>query len=300
MNYQEFQETLLKELACRLDPGISLRPTITTKNNDTKLHGLIFEDNTSNKAPVLYLDAFYEKFQDGIPLAAIAEDIVKLSHHAAKIHLPDVNSLFDYRQYQKQILYKFVNLKANQELLKDVPHIPYLDLAIVFYVLLDCRNDGSMATMLIRNKHLELWKKDVQALLSDAHQNTRNIFPAELIPMSEIVSNIPLDEDGHTISDLDTELQPELYILTNFVKQQGAVCILYEGILNQIWNFLQEDYFIIPSSIHEVMIVRASGTAANNLNQMIQEINELAVSPEERLSDHAYFYTREHQKLLCA
>lgn len=154
--------------------------------------------------------------------------------------------------------------------------------------------------MLIRNKHLELWKKDIQALLSDAHQNTRNIFPAELIPMSEIVSNIPLDEDGHTISDLDTELQPELYILTNFVKQQGAVCILYEGILNQIWNFLQEDYFIIPSSIHEVMIVRASGTAANNLNQMIQEINELAVSPEERLSDHAYFYTREHQKLLCA
>lgn len=300
MNYQEFQETLLKELACRLDPGISLRPTITTKNNDTKLHGLIFQDNTSNIAPVLYLDAFYEKFQDGIPLAAIAEDIVKLSQHAAKIHLPDVNSLFDYRQHQKQILYKFVNLKANQELLKDVPHIPYLDLAIVFYVLLDCRNDGSMATMLIRNKHLELWKKDIQALLSDAHQNTRNIFPAELIPMSEIVSNIPLDEDGHTISDLDTELQPELYILTNFVKQQGAVCILYEGILNQIWNFLQEDYFIIPSNIHEVMIVRASGTAANNLNQMIQEINELAVSPEERLSDHAYFYTREHQKLLCA
>lgn len=300
MNYQEFQETLLKELTCRLDSGISLRPTITTKNNDTKLHGLIFEDNTSNKAPVLYLDAFYEKFQDGTPLAAIAEDIVKLSQHAAKIDLPGVNSLFDYRQYQKQILYKFVNLKGNQELLKDVPHIPYLDLAIVFYVLLDCRNDGSMATMLIRNKHLELWKKDIQALLSDAHQNTRNIFPAELIPMSEIVSNIPLDEDGHTISDLDTELQPELYILTNSVKQQGAVCILYEGILNQIWNFLQEDYFIIPSSIHEVMIVRASGTAANNLNQMIQEINELAVSPEERLSDHAYFYTREHQKLLCA
>lgn len=300
MNYQEFQEALLKELAYRLDPGISLRPTITTKNNDTKLHGLIFKNNTSNIAPVLYLDVFYEKFQDGIPLTAIAEDIVKLSQHAAKINLPDVNSLFDYRQHQKQILYKFVNLKANQELLKDVPHIPYLDLAIVFYVLLDCRNDGSMATMLIRNKHLELWKKDVQALLSDAHQNTRNIFPAELIPMSEIVSNIPLDEDGHTISDLDTELQPELFILTNSVKQQGAVCVLYDGILNQIWNFLRDDYFIISSSIHETMIVRASGAAADNLNQMIQEINELAILPEERLSDHAYFYAREHQKLLCA
>ncbi len=63
MNYHEFQEALQKELACRLDPEISLRPTITIKNNDTKLHGLIFENNTSNKAPVLYLDDFYEKFQ---------------------------------------------------------------------------------------------------------------------------------------------------------------------------------------------------------------------------------------------
>lgn len=300
MNYQEFQEALLKELAYRLDSRIKLHPTIATKNNDTKLHGLVFQDNTSNIATVLYLDAFYEKFQDDMPITTIAEDIVKLSHQAAKVNLPDANILFDYGQLQKQILYKFINLKANQELLKDVPHIPYLDLAIVFYVLLDCRNDGSMATILIRNKHLELWKKDVQALLSDAHQNTRNIFPAELIPMSEIVSNIPLDEDRHTISDPDTELQPELFILTNSVKQQGAVCVLYDGILNQIWNFLQEDYFIIPSSIHETMIVRASGAAVNYLNEMIQEVNELAVSPEDRLSDHAYFYAREHQKLLRA
>ena len=245
MNYQEFQETLLKELACRLDPGINLRPTITTKNNDTKLHGLIFEDNTSNKAPVLYLDAFYEKFQDGIPLAAIAEDIVKLSHHAAKIHLPDVNSLFDYRQHQKQILYKFVNLKANLELLKDVPHIPYLDLAIVFYVLLDCRNDGSMATMLIRNKHLELWKKDVQALLSDAHQNTRNIFPAELIPMSEIVSNIPLDEDGHTmahrhISPNSGNLLPQIYTPTQMAEAINRLPRKEGGIyINMKYNSFQ-------------------------------------------------------------
>jgi len=300
MNYNEFQEALQKELATRLDPVISLRPTITTKNNNTKLHGLVFEDNTSNKAPILYLDDFYEKFQDGIPLPAIAEDIVMLLHHAAEITLPDANILLDYEQLQKQILYKFVNLKANQELLEDVPHIPYLDLAIVFYVLLDRRNDGNMATMLIRNKHLELWKKDIEALLSDAHQNTRNIFPAELIPMSEIISNIPLDEDEHTISDLDTKLQPELFILSNCMKQQGAVCVMYDGILDRIWNFLQEDYFIIPSSIHEVIIVKASGAEVNKSNEMIQEINELVVSPEERLSDHAYFYAREHQKLLCA
>lgn len=91
--------------------------------------------------------------------------------------------------------YKLVNLKANQEQLKDIPHIPYLDLAIVFYVLSDCKNDGNIATMLIQNKHLKLWKKDIQTLLSDAHQNTKNIFPAELIPMSELTQNIPLDEE---------------------------------------------------------------------------------------------------------
>lgn len=84
------------------------------------------------------------------------------------------------------------------------------------------------------------------------------------------------------------------------MKEQGAICLLYDGILDQIWKFLKEDYYIIPSSIHETLIVRASEADVDKLNEIIQEVNHSAVSPEEVLSDHAYFYARKRQKLLCA
>lgn len=156
MNYNEFQETLLKELESRFDSHISLNPITTTKNNNTLKHGIEFSNDKSNISPVLYLDEWYEFYLVGKSLSLIAEDIVKLYHQAADVSFTDTEMLLNYEKLQEKILYKLVNFKSNQSLLKDVPHIPYLDLAIVFYVLLDCKDSG-MATVLIRNEHLKTW-----------------------------------------------------------------------------------------------------------------------------------------------
>ena len=135
-------------------------------------------DNTSNNAPILYLDDFYNRFQDGTPFPVIVEDFMDLLHYATDVTLTDTSSFSNYELLRIRICYKLVNLKANQEQLKDIPYIPCLDLAIVFYMLFDCKKDGRIATMLIRNKHLKLWKQDLRTLLSDAHRNTQTLLPA--------------------------------------------------------------------------------------------------------------------------
>lgn len=118
MNYNEFQETLLKELESRLDSHISLNPITTTKNNNTLKHGIEFSNDTSNISPVLYLDEWYAFYLAGKSLSQIAEDIVELYHQAADVSFTDTEMLLDYEKLQEKILYKLVNFKANQSLLK--------------------------------------------------------------------------------------------------------------------------------------------------------------------------------------
>ena len=106
MNYNEFQETLLKELESRLDSHISLNPITTTKNNNTLKHGIEFSNDTSNISPVLYLDEWYEFYLTGKSLSLIAEDIVELYHQAADVSFTDTEMLLDYEKLEEKILYE--------------------------------------------------------------------------------------------------------------------------------------------------------------------------------------------------
>ena len=90
-----------------------------------------------------------------------------------------------------------------------------------------------------------------------------------------------------------------MYVLSNNQRNYGAVSILYEGLLKDIGERLQEDYYVLPSSVHEVIIVPESNSPGQEeLEHMIVEINETQVEPEEVLSDRAYYYSRKEARLL--
>ena len=90
-----------------------------------------------------------------------------------------------------------------------------------------------------------------------------------------------------------------MFVLTNSLRSFGAICILYEDVLFHIGNLLRENYYILPSSIHEVIIIPESqAPCKETLNEMITEINETQVEIEDVLSDHVYYYNREKKELL--
>ena len=89
-----------------------------------------------------------------------------------------------------------------------------------------------------------------------------------------------------------------MFVLTNSFRSLGAACILYDELLTQLGNFLKENYYILPSSIHEVIIIPESQAPnKDTLNEMVQEVNETQVEPEDVLSDHVYFYNCEKKEL---
>ena len=89
-----------------------------------------------------------------------------------------------------------------------------------------------------------------------------------------------------------------MYILTNTRKQYGASTILYPGLLENISEQLGEDFYLIPSSIHEFIILPSSySPSTSELNEMVNEINENELPEDEFLSDHIYLLPYDFKKI---
>lgn len=174
--------------------------------------------------------------------------------------------------------------EMNKDILNDIPYIPYHDLAIIFKIAFDVRKD-QVATSLIRNDHLIMWGITLKDIAAVAMQNTEQLFPIVFRPMDDIIKQITGEE---------IEVNDMMYVLTNQQWLNGAITMLYSNCLKNVGNLLKENFYLIPSSIHEMIVVRESGVEGiEYLNAMIREVNASEVNPEEVLADRAYYYDRK-------
>ncbi len=171
--------------------------------------------------------------------------------------------------------------------------VDVLDLSIVFYLIVDME-ERSTATILIRNEHLKVWGMDEEQLLSFAYENVQRLIPPQLFLMREIVEETL--ELGRrkpiNLFEYPENLKGEfMYVLTNSHRNLGAAAILYPGVQKKIAEILNGGYYVIPSSVHEMIIVpMTESITRKELDQMVKEVNENVVDPEEILSDHVYIY----------
>ncbi len=296
MTYQEFKDTTIRAIQMKL--GKNARVTIQDiiKNNDTHLDGLTILADQSNISPTIYLNQYYEQFLHGKTLSEIYTEILL----AYEKHLPkkniDVSFFTDYSKVKEHIIFKLVNYERNRELLKQVPHIRYLDLAIVFNCLISADEDGC-ATILIHNHHLSFWNVSTDELYELAKVNTPKLLSHRIHSMSDIIKEVFDDEDLSAVLSEEADVIP-MYILTNRQKLHGSACIVYENLLSSIADRLNSDLYVLPSSIHEVILIpSASANSYAELSSMVREVNATQVSREEVLSDHVYYYSRTSKKL---
>ena len=291
MNYQEFVGSvtgfLREALPC--DTELSLVPL--EKNNGVILEGLTVRKEGERAAPAIYLDSYYQEYLAGRSLRQIQETILECCEDNCFSEHFDASFFTDYRKVRPTVVYKLINYEKNQELLKRIPHIPFLNLAVVFYSFLPDTPVGN-ATVLIHNSHMEYWKITCGELYRDAKQNTPRLLPAEVKSMSQVLSEL---SDG-----LDTQEEDEIpmYVLTNSGKALGAACILYEGMLKYCASWLDSAYYLLPSSIHEVILIpKAAVSNEQELGEMVRDINRTQVLKTEVLSDQIYFYSPESGQL---
>lgn len=184
------------------------------------------------------------------------------------------------------ICYKLLNLERNKQLLDSRPYIPYMDLAIVFYVPY-ADDDGRLHEINITNAMMQSWDVDVSQLYADAHQNTVKFLPATIKSLSSIL-NKESDESKAPNTNVP------LYVLSNRIELYGASSILYDGLLHASADLFEDDIVVIPSSVHDMILIPASATPnpISLVKDMVAFVNQTTLTTEDVLSDNIYYYSK--------
>ena len=291
MEYKEFVEYIKMNAGYIAGEGGNITINHVIKNNGCEMDGLVIMEKGKDIAPTIYLDSFYELYTNGENIKNIIRQIEVIYEQNKNNVTFDVNILKHFDTIMDKIVYKVVNYRSNEKLLEQVPHKRILDLAVVFYCLLD-NEYGRSATALIYNNNLKNWNVTIDDVYKAALKNTPDLLHSKISSMAALFEKCGVNVDGEEV-DLKDYVPSDMYVLTNESKLNGAACILYENVLYDFAQKLGADLYILPSSVHEVILLpKLSMFEKDELVNMVKEVNTEGVAADEVLSDHVYEYNR--------
>lgn len=294
MNYQQFIEEVERRVKEKIEGNETMTVYIHTavKNNGKERKGITVSEKGIHISPTIYLEEYFQQFQEGKPIEKIVEKILQLYEEVKCSHPCEESLLQNYEELKGKFAYKLIHRGKNEKLLNDIPYVPWMDLAIVVFVLLEVSPYGT-ATVLVRKEYLEIWGLTEAQLFDEAKKNTPILLPYQFCPMRKLLREIC----PYAVDEGEEE-EESLYVLSNKLRSFGAASMLYDGILEKVGQKLGENYYILPSSIHEVIVVPESKSPVKqDLEEMVREINETQVEEEEVLSDRVYYFSRKENRL---
>ena len=171
----------------------------------------------------------------------------------------------------------------------------FLDLSAVVRVVLKMDKEG-MASMALSKGDAEILGMTEEEIYAAALANTLRLFPPKLMNLGRYIemsigAELPLGEDEVTT-----------YILTNQKEVDGAIYFMSPEVVGAIAEALEDDLYILPSSVNEVLLVRASELedGVDELKEMVRDANETVVAEKDILSYNVYHYDKEHGITIAA
>lgn len=290
MDYKEFVKNIVNMLKDKMGDDYEIRVINVVKNNDVRLTGVIMMRESDRVSPTIYLEGPYRHYCAGDTLPVVVDGIIALYEEQVRdIHF-DADFFQEFASVKDRIFHKIIHYEKNRGLLADVPHLRWNDLAVVFYYGVDEKIIGK-ATILIHNNHMDMWGQTVETLFQTAQCNMRRSKPEILIPLQRLVEEMT----GGKIEEME---EVRLYVLTNRDKMYGASAMLYSDKIRELAEELQSDLLILPSSVHEVLLMPDDKAGQyQDYRRMVEEVNTTQVEPEEILSYHLYRYSRKKAEI---
>lgn len=301
MNFEQFVEDVKAEIKHYLpeefkDAQIDVLQH--TKLNDSYL-GMTVRKDDQTIAPTINLNHYYEMFKEfdenlDIVMQQVA-DLVTLK----PIHI-DMGMFMNYEIAKEHLFIRVSDAERNDEILERLPHKRIENLAITYHIVADIGDEGIGSTP-ITYQMLRGYGITEEQLHQDALENSPKIFPAKVEAMNSMMDKI-MREDmksaGMTDEEIDIYIEnmglndpSPLTVVTNEHQINGAAVLFYPGQMEKLGETVKGDFFILPSSTHEVLIFPDNGQKTyEELKAIVMDINQTQVLPEERLADEVYHY----------
>lgn len=293
ITFSNFTEILREMIQEELGEEYEIEIKEVRKNNGLELVGMVAKKKNCNTSPAIYINDYYK---EGITLAEIetvAGSICKDVQQSEFDETIDLSGFLDFKKARFNLAFKLIHTEQNKDLLTTIPHRPFLNLAITYYYAVNEAPFHGNASILIGNNHMEQWHTNEEELFQAAQQNTPLLLPWKMDNMETVMEKLL------EIEKEDSNPTFPMYVLSNQQKLLGAACLLYPGVLQQCAEELNGNFYVLPSSIHEVILMPEDKcTCADELIDIVTEINHTQVAPDEVLADSVYFYNSEDDKLV--
>lgn len=280
-----------------------IRLAENVKLNDIRLTTLLIRRPGETMIPAIYLDNLYDAYRRGKPaeecLSELAEVRVQANVKNEQEELFSDISRYDAVKDHLQI--RACDYEQNIDRLQGKLYRREGDFALTYHIEYDMGETS--ANFQVTNDILSVWGVDEETVHRDALLADQRREPV-LVNMEDIIylmsgqsgyQNL-LWEDGAL--DLDSGMIP-MFILTNQKMYNGAGILFHDGMKEKISELMGGDYYVLPSSIHEVIIVPTQISVAE-LSEMVHTVNREHVEVEDRLSDRVQFYDSQAKALLNA
>ncbi len=303
--YGLFGRLLCEQIRSLLGDGYETELTQVRKNNGVLKEVLNVRKENSECVPCFYMDEMFQSHCLGESVDALADYVRNIVQGESPTIKEQVETYTKKEWIEKNLFFRLLDYEKNKDDLEQAVYVRFLDLAAVFYVLTEDSEEGVKSFRLPR----EIWKSlelgEVEVYFPVIAENTRKLFPERLEYVEYMVLEcvekrlrleLPFRE---ILRKPDQQLRSnQLYVLTNHRKINGAAVILYPDMLEELAKRFSGGFYIIPSSVHEVLLLKEEEIGEERLNEMVREVNETQVEPEEVLTDHVFYYSSEKKQLI--
>lgn len=298
MTQKKFMELLTRNLRKYFSPEeYDIQGDLFLKNNDTKRHGIVIRRIGKTVAPTIYIDHFYEDYiKKKCTIEEIAFQIQQILCGFDEKEESCLSFSADFEDCRPNIIYRLISLEKNHEYLSVIPHIPFLNLAILFVVVHELSEEG-LESICITRQLQDKWNVSTKELYQIAAANTPRLLPPSISTMAHAIETF-FGEETRELLENEKPI-PHIYIVSNQYGINGATSLLYENLIQDLADEKQQNFYILPSSIHEILLIPdVTPGALSHLSGMVKEINENHVKEDEILSDQAYYYDRFQKRFL--
>lgn len=286
-------QNFINELINNINFDGKIETTTVIKNNGQVLTGLMFVTEGSNLSPTIYAEQFYSAYESGnMTIEEIAREIERTINENAIHGNFDLEDISKWEKIKDDVLPILLDKNANKELLKDMVYTKTeTDLVECYMIKLQKFNNG-LSNVKIKNGLFEALGITKDELKAKAHENaTKNVI---IKSMTETLMELmEMSEEDATMMGLFDE-NNFMWVVSNKDNAYGAGAMFVDDVLDKIVTKTNKnEFYILPSSIHEFIVVTDMSASSNELKEMVMAVNGSEVSIDDKLSDGVYKFDGE-------
>ena len=294
MGFKEEFVSHCRSTLCECGPaGMEIEERMVNKAQRGELNGLLFRKEGLNCAPTFYVEDFYKAYREGTPveeLSQAAVDSVVKSLGMAEMLAAKTTELYGGDEdvnFTDPSLYtvRLLNKSMNREYLNNVA---CREAGCGFVFIAEIEEDEYR--LVITNELLDDTGMTNDELFDRALKNTAEMYPALLHDLAESVCAGP-DECRNLLAGPAYRVPAGSgpgFVLTNSRYYWGAGALFYPGMMKRIWQLLGGDYYVLPSSVHELILLKVEDQDPQQLVDLVRSANRAVVEEDEVLADDLY------------